>query len=537
MKFTVAISVLLTTAATTSTTMAFAPSFGITGTRSVTAKEEPQMNTERKKTNNRPLFGILDEMESDAYDLTSTADETEINMNDAYEMFLADLVFSTNNPKVDIINNIERAGDQVFIDWLDAKIENSKDPEERLALRDLFDMIEDVKRQIEVSKMAEQREAQEQEQQEKERLAKAEAQAQQGRALTNTEVLKKASAIDTAQAGDVQAIREEKTKVSFYDQQLTPEIRLSYEGLLKKVMPPYKGGETPTSIAFTYYDQFDAQFVKVLDERARSGDTDSQLLIEALAQEQQSRLADATNSLKEVLALGDAMRMEGAIVKMAREGKIDEPFLLLLEANATQARDAGALGPAQLMEKLRNRAMEEKDKQAASKEVALIRKLLRTETSAERELILEDAFTPRENLLVAGTAENAQKALDGEAPEKEEKPMPDVPPPDFLNACKAVLLNFGNLSTDDDRGDLASRIKTIASEAEVVATRIYGKGMTLREQQDRMWKEQTTSIFDLERMELEAESMGENAPWTNPDAPDDLIPGFDSKGRMQVGGG
>lgn len=72
--------------------------------------------------------------------------------------------------------------------------------------------------------------------------------------------------------------------------------------------------------------------------------------------------------------------------------------------------------------------------------------------------------------------------MEGEAPE-EEKPLPDVPPPDFVNACKAVLLNFGNLGSDDDRGDLATRIKQLASEAEVVATRIYGKGMTLREQQ------------------------------------------------------
>jgi hypothetical protein len=63
--------------------------------------------------------------------------------------------------------------------------------------------------------------------------------------------------------------------------------------------------------------------------------------------------------------------------------------------------------------------------------------------------------------------------------------MPDVPPPVFINACKAVLLNFGNLGTDDNRGDLATRIKLLASEAEVVATRIYGKGMTLREQQVR----------------------------------------------------
>ena len=126
------------------------------------------------------------------------------------------------------------------------------------------------------------------------------------------------------------------------------------------------------------------------------------------------------------------------------------------------------------------------------------------------------------------------KAADGELPE-EEKPVPEVPPPDFINACKAVLLNFGNLSTDDDRGDLSSRIKQIAAEAEVVATRIYGKGMSAREQQDRMWKEQSTSIFDLETLEIEAERRGDTAPWANSDN-NDILPGFDASGKMKIGG-
>ena len=38
---------------------------------------------------------------------------------------------------------------------------------------------------------------------------------------------------------------------------------------------------------------------------------------------------------------------------------------------------------------------------------------------------------------VPGTAANAAKAIDGEMPE-EEKPEPEVPPPDFINCCKAV---------------------------------------------------------------------------------------------------
>jgi hypothetical protein len=54
--------------------------------------------------------------------------------------------------------------------------------------------------------------------------------------------------------------------------------------------------------------------------------------------------------------------------------------------------------------------------------------------------------------------------------------------------------------------------------------------------QDRAWKEQTTSIFDLETLEIEAERRGESAPWANPDAIDDILPGFGPDGKMRIGG-
>lgn len=310
---------------------------------------------------------------------------------------------------------------------------------------------------------------------------------------------------------------------------------MSYEDMCSKVLPPYKAGDSPASIAFNYYDQFDAQFIKVLNERAMNGDADSQAVLSALGVEQQNRVMVATENLKTVLSKGEPMRMEGAIVALAKENKIDESFLLLLEANADQARNAGAVGPADLMDKLRKRAMAEKDKQSATKEIKLLRQLLREPDQVKREELLADAFTPKEALIVPGTAANAQRAVDGEAPE-DEKPMPEVPPPDFINCCKAVMLNFGNLEFDEERGDLAGQIKQIASEAEVVATRIYGKGMSAREQQDRAWKEQTTSIFDLETLEIEAERRGETAPWANPDGGDELIPGFGADGKMTIGG-
>ncbi|CAJ1959280.1 unnamed protein product [Cylindrotheca closterium] len=480
------------------------------------------------------LFGLLDEINSDDYNLMDTSNDSSGGINDDFEVLLGDLVFSTNDPRIDIMNNFDRATNDDFIAWMDKKAENSDDPNERLAMKDLNEMIVDIKRKVELSKMAEERAAREAEEEQEKMSVEAEKEAEAGRKMSNADILRKAAKISEVDVGEgADSVAEKK---SFFDQELTPEIRMSYEDSLKKLLPPYKAGETPISVVAANYDKFDAQFVKVLTERSANGDEDAASLLAALGEEQSKRISVATETLKGILALGERMKMEGAVVRLAREGKIDEPFLLLLEANESQARDAGAMGPAELMKKLRLRAAEEKDKLVSSKEIRLIRKLLRAEDSIEREKLLEDAFTPKEFLLVAGTPENAMKAIDGEVPEAE-KPMPDVPPPDFINACKAVLLNFGNLHYDGERGDLASRIKQIASEAEVVATRIYGQGMTARDQQDRAWKDQTTSIFDLERMELEAQASGDHAPWTNPEQGEDMfLPGFDSQGKMQVGG-
>ena len=53
------------------------------------------------------------------------------------------------------------------------------------------------------------------------------------------------------------------------------------------------------------------------------------------------------------------------------------------------------------MTKLRERAMNEKDKQSASKEIKLLRQLLREDDSSKREALLTEAFTPKEALIVS----------------------------------------------------------------------------------------------------------------------------------------
>ena len=237
---------------------------------------------------------------------------------------------------------------------------------------------------------------------EKNRIAAAEADMEKGRAMSGTDVLRKAAAVDNAGVDNMVKEQEgEQKKKTFYETELTPEIRMSYEDMCSKVLPPYKPGDSAASVVFNFYDQFDAQFIKVLNERADNGDTGSQEVLSALAIEQQKRVNAATEALREVLSKGDPMRMEGAIVKLSKEGRIDEAFLLLLEANADQAMAAGATGPAELMKKLRKRAMAEKDKQSASKEIKLLRQLLREDDSNVREQLLTDAFTPKEALIVS----------------------------------------------------------------------------------------------------------------------------------------
>jgi hypothetical protein len=375
-----------------------------------TSRRHTQHHLSRQTPPTAPLFGIMDEVNSDAFNLSDLLKQDDEDgpsrdeMEKAYEMFLGQLVFSANDPRIDIMENYDLCVDPRWLSWLDRKITICRDVEEKMALKDLNEMILDVKKRVELSKAAEERAAKEAEEAERNRIAAAEAEMEKGKALTGADLLRKAAAVDTAGVDAIvkeQASAEEKTRKSFYETDLTPEIRMSYEDLCKNVLPPYKPGDSPAAVVFKYYDQFDAQFIKVLNERAQNGDVDSQAVLDALAVEQQKRVNAATEALKDVLSKGDPMRMEGAIVKLAKEGRIDEPFLLLLEANANQARAAGATGPAELMTKLRKRAELEKDKQSASKEIKLLRQLLREKNANEREKILTEAFTPKEALIVS----------------------------------------------------------------------------------------------------------------------------------------
>ena len=61
--------------------------------------------------------------------------------------------------------------------------------------------------------------------------------------------IEKAAAVD---ADGVDAMENEQSngaaEKTFYEKELTPEIRASYEDMCAKVLPPYRTGDSPISI-------------------------------------------------------------------------------------------------------------------------------------------------------------------------------------------------------------------------------------------------------------------------------------------------
>ena len=118
-------------------------------------------------------------------------------------------------------------------------------------------------------------------------------------------------------------------------------------------------------------------------------------------------------------------------------------------------------------------------------------------------------------------------------------------PDQFIEMCKAMIENFGNLAIPEVDGlKLQQQLLNIAAEAEQVSTALYGPSMSSSEQQDRMWSEGTVSVWDLEMMEQEAEIKGETMPW-HADVDEGKFlekmtsnkkGGFDEKGVKKIGG-
>lgn len=436
--------------------------------------------------------GLRPAKSSSIPDLSNVVDENEVK--------LAELIFSTADPRIEVASAPQFYDDD-FISFVSVKAEDSEDVEERVALKSLVEMIKQVRAAVE--KAAEEVQVED---------AEATLLHEEPQVLreSSTDIFSAA----TEAVGVASASRSTPEHLQRREAGLSGDALATYDRLLTRLLEADKQGRLTTEVEANY-ETCDYSLLSLADERRHSDHTKAAALgrvVEAVNALAAKRLESAAMRLQSVLRAGAPEKMMAKITELAATGGLDTPLVELLEANRQQAEQAGPAGAqaAELMRRLAAKCRQEMDRRFGEQEPEkkLLRALLRCGDDLDaREKLIRRAFEPKEAI---------ELGFDGRKTEG----GPDVEPPKFINACLKLVADFGNVDLHDGRA-LEEVVKDIANQAEVIAIEIYGECGSPREMQDRMWAEQTTSVFDLEAAELAAESKGERLPWQN-DQYDDM---------------
>ncbi|CAM9090220.1 unnamed protein product [Phaeothamnion confervicola] len=447
-----------------------------------------------------------------------------------YDRFLGELVFSSSDVRDDVLRNFDRATDPDFLSWLGSKADSSSDIEERLALRSLKDVIEKVAEKVAEAAASVPIDVTSDDVDEDSDDATAAGAVPGAPSVrkSNAEITAEMRRLQGVGAGIAEAAAQAESDAAMGPFEGLPEkVRGSYEKMLQGLLERPMGQSLEDAVEANY-ERCDVQFLTLLRQKiagldggagAAAAAADLQAVVDCVNTAMQRRMASATARLSSILAAGDPARMEAAVGALAKKGNVDEALLLLLTANIQQAEAAGAAGPAQLLRRLQARAQRELDNKVEP-EKRLVRQLLRTEDGAARETMLKDAFRPRAKLVLAGGKETSEE--------------PEVTPPRFIAVVRNLLLNFGNANSADP--SFGAKLDAIITEAEKVATELFGESQSAQDMQDRAWKDGTLSVWDLEKYENQAELAGQEAPWMN-NKYDTMLPkNFNEKGEWNIGG-
>lgn len=311
---------------------------------------------------------------------------------------------------------------------------------------------------------------------------------------------------------------------------LSGEALKTYDAMLTDLVGAVASNQLDAAVEGAF-ERCDFALLSLATERRDGGGETAAAcgaVVEAINAFAAKRLEQAAMRLGGILKAGTPAKMMSKITEMAVTGEVDVSLVELLDANRQQAEAAGDAGKqaAELMKNLANRCRDELDKRVAADqpEKRLLRALLRSEDEESRDALLRRAFEPKEAIAL-GFGDEAPTTQEG----------PEVEPPKFISACMELIEGFGNI--DDNGTPLAERVRSIAALAETIANEIFGECNTPQELQDRMWNEGTTSVFDLEAVEMAAEAQNERMPWQDDRYDDMLPPGFDHAGVKKIGGG
>eukprot|EP00596_Hydrurales_sp_CCMP1899_P009979 CAMPEP_0119051438 /NCGR_PEP_ID=MMETSP1177-20130426/73051_1 /TAXON_ID=2985 /ORGANISM="Ochromonas sp, Strain CCMP1899" /LENGTH=615 /DNA_ID=CAMNT_0007030637 /DNA_START=289 /DNA_END=2136 /DNA_ORIENTATION=+ len=414
------------------------------------------------------------------------AKEEGTKLGDKNEQILASLLFSENDILEDVLNNLHEI-DENFIKFLQNKIDTSKDMEERIGLGSLLDTVNNVLERV------------------KEVQGDGEV-AIRDQELTLEEVKGRMMEVQAGQ--DIDEAGKPINKFGAFA--VDSDKKDSFQSIMKRFQGTTENYSLEEAVE-EHYDLCDYEFMNMLKSEvdacyAEGADIEAkeyETLLETVNIVMVKRIGGAQDRLKRILDKRTLPAMETELVAMIRRNEVDEALILLIEANIQQAELAGANQAVEVLKRLNKRINDDKDKKLPD-EVRLLRALMRIEVSEERKGLLYDAF-------------KAQKIMTEEEGVTDGPPL--ISPPMFINTVRQFIQSFGNI----DAFNIMDRALAVIDEAQVVATDLYGSGMTKREQQQMMFEKKSISVWDLASYEEKSLLSGEDVPWKN-DAYDDKGP-------------
>lgn len=441
------------------------------------------------------------------------------------EALLAELIFGTDDVREMIFRRIDDCG-ETFIDFLNEKIDNSSDLEERAALRSLTDIIGSVQTAYDNFKKEEQQKAVDmklkmaeeeakllQEIEEKKTQAKLEE--EEGKSKVKQEEAEKAKELAIQKTEREKQMKDIANAEQSYEQLLTAFLSLDFND------PAYV-----KEVVKLNYEQCTIEFLNIMGDRMVDPSTDAtekekmEKLKAVIGEILQEQMTEAATVLGEILQKGNMDQMEAALEKAEEDGYITDGLILLMESNLQQAERANAASAISVFRHILKRTKEIIDDRKFGDQPAraLVRKLLRMGSPEDRKATITESFRPKKTTILP----------DGSKSQAD----PKVKPPDFIAEIKRLILDFGNM----DDGKFGEKLQELGKEAEEVATNIYGQSMTVQEHQDLMWEKNTISVWDLGQIEEEGLKNGEEIPWGNDKMNDMMPPGFNPDGTRTIGG-
>jgi len=369
------------------------------------------------------------------------------------EVLLAELAFTNpmELPKV-VERNLDKL-DENFYTFLESKIANAKDDDERETLELLKEAVTDL-------------------------MKKMVAHAMQVGDVTKEEVESAGLQLNTFSDADM--------AIASYDE-LIDRLRSNT-------------GDELRSAVEAQYDRMDMRFLERLNDRMQSdtANKDSLAALNSCIQEtMSSRIQRASTTLQTILKAGDPAQMKKEMMILNAKGVLDESVILLLEANIDQAKKAGAQPAVEVMTMLKEQAVEYKD-QSMPDEIRLIRKLLRTQDEEARRQQLVEAFKPREKILMPDGSESKTQVVNGRK---------------FVQALRELIAKFGNVDEKflDRVNMIAEESEAVAQELFGLKD-----DTDIKQLQEDAFNKRSISVWELESIEEGYEQSGGKAPWHFP---------------------